>query len=169
MKSKVILFLAMILVSSLSFAQTQKGGWIISGSSSLQVMSSKPEGISSATTTVTLSPSVGYFIADGLAVGASLNLITSEGSTIFSVLPTASYYFQTLTQVRPYLTIGVGYGSLDTGNYSAGGLALGAGGGLVYLINQNVGLNVGLQYLRGDYGGNVTNTFGGLLGFSIFF
>lgn len=169
MKSKLILFAAMVFVSSYSFAQTQKGNWIISGNSSLQVMSSKVEGASSGSTTVTLSPSVGYFITDGLAVGAGLNLITSEGSTIFTVLPTASYYFQTMSQIQPYLQLGVGYGSLKVGSNSTGGLALGAGGGIVYLINQNVGLNAGLQYIRGDYGGNVTNTFGGVLGFSLFF
>ncbi len=169
MKSKLVLFVAILLVSSFSFAQTQKGNWIISGNSSLQVMNAKPEQASSGVTTVTLNPSVGYFVIDGLAVGAGVTLVSAEGSTVFAVLPTASYYFQTASSVKPYLQLGVGYGSLKSGGNSLGGLALGAGGGIVYLINKNVGLNAGLQYVRGDYDGNVTNTFGGVLGFSLFF
>lgn len=169
MKSKIILLFAVISFSSLSFGQINKGNWIVSGNSTLQVSSSKVEGWGSSTTTVVFSPSVGYFVIDGLSVGISANVLNSEGSTIYSILPSASYYFQTQSNVKPFMEIGIGYGGISVDSESAGGLALGAGAGIMYLINQNIGLNFGFQYLRGDYDGIVNNTFGGTLGFSIFF
>lgn len=169
MKSKIILLVAAISFSSLSFGQINQGNWIVSGNSTLQVSSSKVEGVNSSSTTVVFSPSIGYFVVDGLAVGISGSVLNSEGSTIYSVMPSASYYFQTQGNVKPFVQVGVGYGGISVDGESAGGLALGAGAGIVYLINQNIGLNLGLQYLRGDYDGLVNNTFGGAIGFSIFF
>lgn len=169
MKSKIILLFAVISFSSLSFGQINKGNWIVSGSSMLRVQSSKVEGANSSTTLVTFSPSVGYFVADGLSVGISANVLSSEGSTLYSILPSAAYYFQSQGNIKPFMQVGLGYGGISVDDESVGGLALGAGAGIVYLINQNIGLNLGLQYLRGDYDGWVENTFGGAIGFSIFF
>ncbi len=91
MKSRIILLFAVISFSSLSFGQINKGNWIVSGNSLLQVSSSKVEGASSSSTTVAFTPSVGYFVADGFSVGLFASLLTSEGSTIYSILPSASY------------------------------------------------------------------------------
>lgn len=169
MKSKIILLLAVISFSSLSFGQINKGNWVISGNSTLQVSSSKIEGGGSSSTTVVFSPAVGYFVTDGLSIGISANVLNSEGSTIYSILPSASYYFQTQSNIKPFMEVGIGYGGLSVDSESVGGLALGAGAGIMYLINQNIGLNLGFQYLRGDYDGAVINTFGGTIGFSLFF
>ncbi|MDD2512009.1 MAG: outer membrane beta-barrel protein [Proteiniphilum sp.] len=168
MKSKIVLLLVVISFSTLSFAQTNKGNWIVSGNSSLQVSSSKLEGAGSSTTTVVFNPSLGYFVTDGLAVGASVNLLSSDGTTVYAILPAVSYYFQTQSQVKPFVEVGIGYGGISADSDSSGGLVLGADAGIVYLINQNIGINLGMQYLRGDYDGFVNNTFGGVLGFSIF-
>lgn len=169
MKSKIVLLLVSIAFSSMTFGQLQQGSWVVSGNSSLQVSSSKFEGASSSATTVTLSPSIGYFVVDGLAVGIGVDVLNSDGFTTYAFLPSASYYFQTQSQVKPFLQVGVGYGGMSSDGDSIGGLALGAGAGITFLINQNVGLNFGLQYLRGDYSGAVHNSFGGALGFSLFF
>ena len=169
MKSKIILLAAVISFSFSSFGQIYKGNWIVSGNSTLQVSSSKIEGANSSSTTVVFSPSIGYFVADGLSVGISGSVLNSEGSTVYAIMPSASYYFQTQGNIKPFVEIGVGYGGISNDGESAGGLALGAGTGIMYLINQNIGLNLGLQYLRGDYDGIVNNTFGGAIGFSIFF
>lgn len=169
MKSKIVLLLVAVACCSMAFGQLQQGSWIVSGNSSLQVSSSKVEGDNSSATTVIFSPSIGYFVVDGLAVGISGSVLNSEGFTTYSVLPSASYYFPTQTPVRPYIQVGVGYSGMSADGESIGGLALGAGAGITYLINQHVGINLGLQYLRGDYSGAVNNTFGGALGFSLFF
>ncbi|WP_294083704.1 outer membrane beta-barrel protein [Proteiniphilum sp. UBA5384] len=169
MNSKIILLFAVISVSSLSFGQINKGNWIVSGNSILQVSSSKVEGWGSSTTTVVFSPSVGYFVTDGLSVGISASILNTEGSTLYSVLPSASYYFDNQSNIKPFIEVGIGYGGLSEDGESIGGLALGAGAGIMYLINKNIGLNLGFQYLRGDYDGLINNTFGGTIGFSLFF
>lgn len=169
MKSKIVLLLVAVAFTSLAFGQLQQGSWIVSGNSSLQVTSSKVEGDDSSATTVIFSPSIGYFVVDGLAVGIGGNVLNSEGFTTYSVLPSASYYFLTQSPVRPFIQVGVGYSGMSVEGESIGGLALGAGAGITYLINQHVGFNLGLQYLRGEYSGAVNNTFGGALGFSLFF
>lgn len=169
MKRKTLFFVVMMLfVSSLTFSQTQKGSWIVSGNSTFQVSNTKPEK-GDGKTVVLLSPSVGYFVVDGLAAGVALNLLTSDGNTVFSILPSASYYFDTKTQVKPFAQIGLGYSSLTANDHTYGGMAIGAGAGVLYELNDKIGLNLGLQYVRNDYDSAITNTLGGLLGFSIFF
>ena len=169
MKKKLFMAMTLILsMSSMVFAQTQKGNWILSGNSSLQVSSTKPEK-GESTTTVILNPSVGYFVANNLAVGAGVSLRADEGSTHFSVLPTASYFFESQSQVKPFAQLGIGYSSISNGDNTYGGLALGAGAGIVYLLNRNVGINLGLQYMRSDYDGAINNTLGGIIGLSVFF
>ena len=170
-RSFVLLVFA-ICFSAMAYSQTYKGNWVVSGSSSLQIMNMKPEG-GDASTTVTLTPSVGYFIADNLSLGASLSLLSTEDLTTISALPTATYYFETGSNVKPLISLGIGYASIsfDDGydDDTYGGLALGVGAGMVFLINQNVGLNIGIQYSRNDFDYGVVNTFGGVLGFSVFF
>lgn len=168
---KIKLFITMMIAVSLfsmAYSQIHKGIWIVSGNSSFQVSSTTPEG-GDASTTVTLSPSIGYFVANNLAIGASVSLQSTEGTTVYSILPTASYYFETQSQIKPFVDLGLGYANISADGDNFGGLALGAGAGIVYLFNQNVGLNVGLQYLRNDFDVGVINTFGGMMGFSIFF
>lgn len=169
MKTKIlILMTAAFCFSSLAFSQTNKGNWIVSGNSSLLITNTTQER-GTGSTTVIFSPSVGYFFMDGIAIGVDANLISSGGSSLFSILPTAAYYFKTAGALKPFVQVGLGYSSSKSHNTSHGGLAVGAGAGALYLLNERVGINLGLQYLRNDYDGTVSNTLGGLLGFSIFF
>lgn len=167
-----ILVVFAICFSTMAYSQTNKGNWIVSGSTSLQIMNVKPEG-GDASTTVTLTPSVGYFIVDNFSLGANLNLLSMEDLTTISVLPTATYYFETNSYVKPLISLGIGYASmsLDDGydDETFGGLALGVGAGMVLMLNQNVGFDIGIQYLRNDFDYGIVNTFGGVLGFSVFF
>ena len=166
----IILVLFIVCVSSASYSQTNKGNWIVSGSSTLQVTNNKFEGGDDGATTVILSPSIGYFVANNLSLGVAMTLMTSEGTTAISVLPTASYYIETQSQLKPFIDLGIGYSSISDDEDTYGGLAIGAGVGIMYELNKNVGLNIGLQYLRSDYSEiGVANTIGGMIGFSIFF
>ena len=167
MKTKAFILSAIVLLSSVAFSQTEKGKWTVSGNTSLQILNSSNGDDNS--TTVTLNPSAGYFVANNLAVGASLALTSQEGASSFSILPTAIYYFPTASQVKPYLQAGIGYGNVKVSGFSMGGLAIGGGAGIAYFINKNVSLDLGLQYLRNDYDGGILNTFGGVVGFSLFF
>lgn len=169
MKTKTsILLVALSLLSLTAFSQTKKGNWTVSGTSTIQVMNISPES-GDGNTIVLLTPSLSYFVADGFAVGIDLNLLSVENLTILSALPTASYYFNTKSQVKPFVQLGVGYGNVKVGETSTGGLTLSGAGGITYLINNKVGLNLGLRYMRSDFDGNAMNVFGGMGGISVFF
>ncbi len=185
-------------------AQMEKGSWIVSGKTGIDFNSSTSkytaEGNSidgPKVSTFTITPSVGYFVISNLAIGVDLGFnstkttfknstlgvdYTDETST-FTVLPNATYYFPTASKVRPYLGAGVGYGSLtgyneitDTDD-TTGGLLWGVKGGLVYLVNSNIGLDLGAGYNSFTVKQTeqnvelktVANTFGVSAGVSIFF
>lgn len=102
-------------------------------------------------------------------------------------MPTATYFFKGASNILPYLGVGVGYGSTtvkyketyagtsDSEEESYGGLAYKAKGGIVFLLNSNLGLDLGLSYSatngKLDSDSNVKVNAGGLganVGFSVF-
>lgn len=207
---KKIFTASAIVIFALSNAQVSKGNWVISGNTSLGFNSSttsvKSNGNKSdgpKVSTFTLSPSVGYFVIDGLSAGIDLgynNTTTKQDikmtSSTFSVMPTATYYFQTGSKFLPYLGAGIGYASNKTKyNYSnlntndipdplllpdtefkTSGLAWKVKGGITYMATSALGINFGLSY--DQFSANNTNynidaktkvnTFGVNLGFSYF-
>jgi outer membrane protein len=194
---KVLLFGAVALFTSLS-AQTEKGSWIIGGSTNLgfNSLSSKVEFQGKSqdgpkVSSFSFSPSVGYFVADKIAVGLDATFASVsqefkfEGGTdksttsTFAIMPTATYYFKSDSKLLPYLGAGIGFSSVkeDDGNEASttSGLAWKGKGGLVYLLNQTVGLDLGLTYL-GTSGKNddfkdvkfMTSTIGVSAGITIF-
>lgn len=195
---KLMLVGALALFAAVN-AQTEKGSWVIGGSTTVgfnNVSTKHSAGNSSSTepsvSTFTLTPSVGYFVQDKLAVGLDLGFVSmsqKDGDDKYTVntlsaMPTATYYFKSATNLVPYLGAGVGYASTKmTEKYNGNsesetvdGLAWKAKGGLVYLINQNIGVDVGASYnqfsnketvMGTDYKTTV-GTFGINLGFSVF-
>lgn len=124
-----------ILISALAFygimnAQTSKKSWIISSG-------------------------IGYFIIDNLAIGLDLRFNSIKKSfnsqstdvnykqtnSTLTLLPNVAYYFPTASDFRPYIGAGIGYGSTNSS-----GLLWGAKGGLVYLLNNSIGLDIGIAY-----------------------
>ena len=179
---KKLFVMGAIALAGLMSAQTAKGGWVINGKTNLDFTSTsvkyKANGKSVDGPTLSkfdLGAGVGYFVMDNLSVGldATYNSTTAkEGNTsvtssLYSVLPTATYYFGT-TELRPYLGAGVGFGGDDNNT----GFAWDVKGGLVYLLNNTVGVNAGLEYGQVSIeNNNVTRTAGGLgvnAGLSIF-
>lgn len=188
-------FLLLTLLVSLTFsvnAQTEKGKWLVSGSTNVGFNSVntkyKADGFSvdgEKVNTFNISPSVGYFIIDNLSVGLGLDYNNSStkdendeklSSSTFTVLPTATYFFTKNTTVKPYLGAGAGYASYKQkyGSVSQtnGGFAWGVEGGLAYFINPKIGIDLGLGYGQVSVEeSDVTikaNTFGAKIGFSLF-
>nr|WP_315032324.1 OmpW family outer membrane protein [uncultured Chryseobacterium sp.] len=200
---KKLLLAGAVALFGLSNAQMTKGDWVISGNTGF--------GFNSVTTTIkadgqsadgpkvstfSLTPSVGYFVIDKLAVGIDLGLTSAttkyEGAkattTSFSVMPTATYYFTNNTKFVPFLGAGIGYASVkNKGSFNAGGisgsneettdgLAWKVKGGVTYMATQSLGINLGLSYdqfsnKQSYFGTDVkTNvkTFGVNVGFSYF-
>ena len=104
-----LLGLFLILVTKLSFGQLDKGVWLVGGTGNL--LSSKYEytsttlSFSSDRLNIGLAPSIGYFVADKLALGLRLNysknkaVVDGTGGNIntnenrYSLGPSLRYYF----------------------------------------------------------------------------
>lgn len=161
----------------LTNAQMTKGDWVISGNTSVGFNSTntytKVNGAKYGETKISsfsVTPSAGYFVIDGLAVGIDLgfnSITTKENSnkttvSSFSVMPTATYYFKTGTKFIPFLGFGIGYSTnklkydfdsssidplllLETETVTDG-LAWKVKGGVTYMATQSLGLNLGLGF-----------------------
>lgn len=162
-----------VALYGLSDAQMTKGDWVISGNTGL--------GFNNTTTTVkgggypednpkvnkfNVTPSVGYFVIDKLAVGIDMdfsNMVTKYNktkltTTSFAVMPTAAYYFANDSKFVPFLGAGIGYatvkdkGEMEVMGYPVSsetkmdGLMWRVKGGLTYMATQSLGINLGISY-----------------------
>ena len=99
---KKLVLLLSLAFSITSFAQIEKpitkGNMIISGAGSIESYRSRYGDFASNTFNLSLSPGVGYFIIDNLAIGINTNFsITSQGGYgVYSLGlgPYARYYFK---------------------------------------------------------------------------
>lgn len=200
---KLLLVGAVALFGAMN-AQMEKSSWIVSGktgigfNSATSKYSSQGESVDGPKiSTFSITPSVGYFVITNLAIGVDLGFNSTkttfknsaidmdfeDTSSTFSILPNATYYFATASKARPYLGAGVGYGSLtstdffDNDQTTKGGLLWGVKGGFVYLLNSNVGIDLGAGYnsfttkqtFENVEIKTVANTFGVSAGVSLFF
>lgn len=191
---KLLLVGAVALFGAMS-AQTEKGSWVVGGSTTLgfnnvsnktKVGSESYDG--AKVSTFGFTPSVGYFVANNIAVGLDLGFMTTTTKeddekltqSVVKIMPTGTYYFKSDSKVLPYLGVGVGYGSLSTKYENVkttyDGFAWKAKGGIVYLITPSIGLDLGVAYdqfsNKESYEGmefkNNVNTFGVNAGISVF-
>lgn len=178
---KKLLVLSAIALFGMVNAQTEKGSWVVGGSTTLGFNSTntkyKYEGDSAdgpKVSTFTITPSVGYFVIDKLAIGLDLGYTSlttkmdeeflgsnySSKSTLstFSILPTATYYFKSNSKVLPYLGVGAGYSTSKEKFTQSGagsndyednlnGFAWKGKGGIVFLITPSIGIDLGVSYL----------------------
>ena len=73
------LLLSLIAVSALAFstqAQTEKGNLVVGGT--VNFNSTKPDGASKSSTAFAILPSVGYFLADNIAIGTAIGYQSSK-------------------------------------------------------------------------------------------
>lgn len=164
-------FLLLLSLSAFGFvnAQTEKGSWVVGGSTTIGFNSvntkEKSDGESydgPKVSTFNFTPSVGYFVMDKLAVGLDLGYTSittkynDDGYTdkyttsTFSILPTATYYFTTDSKVYPYLGAGLGYASAkekeDRYETTVDGFAWKAKGGIAYFITDKVAIDLGVSF-----------------------
>lgn len=200
---KKLLLAGAVALFGLSNAQMTKGDWVISGDTGV--------GFNNVTTTIkvgdqslegpkvntfSISPSVGYFVIDKLAVGIELGYINAttkyqglkSKTSSFSVMPTATYYFANSSKLVPFLGAGIGYASVKSSGQTnfmgmiassettTDGLAWKVKGGVTYMATQSLGINLGVSYdqfsnketiMNTDVKTNV-KTFGVNVGFSYF-
>lgn len=128
---KLLVASAIVLFGAMN-AQTEKGSWVVGGSTTLGFNTTNTKykydgesGDGPKVSTFNVTPSAGYFVIDKLAIGIDLGFTSlttkmeedfmgtnySAKSTMstFSILPTATYYFKSDSKVLPYLGVGAGY------------------------------------------------------------
>ena len=198
---KKLFVISALALFGLANAQIEKGTWLIEGKTGLgfnNVSTQLKKGNESIdgpkVSTFSISPNVGYFVADNLAIGLELNYLSittksksyigyrlterseEESKNTLTLLPNLTYYFPTSTNLKPYIGAGIGFGSITEkdweGKETASGFAWGAKGGAVYMLNNSIAFNLGLSYgqlsLERNNITNKANTFGANAGISIF-
>lgn len=150
MKKLLFLTYFMIGLSFLGIAQTERGAKLIGGTGTLHIGTGSNKG-----TLLLLSPRVGFFAANNLAVGATLplSLYAYGGSTTTSIglSPFARGYFGS-TPTRFLLEGRIGYqrygynGGVGDFNDNANTFTYGIGVGLAHFISDQVGLEILLSY-----------------------
>ncbi|MDD4374679.1 MAG: outer membrane beta-barrel protein [Bacteroidales bacterium] len=172
MRNIKILSIGLVLFSIgfVANAQTEKGNFLVGGESKLNLtfLNSKlkdDDGSENGpkTTNLEFSPMVGFFVADGFAVGLEVPIsYTSEKdvdddnmkTTSMAFAPFVRYYFGS-SNIKPYLHGTAGLGNLkmkfDPASGSSEETLYGMfiyqiGGGLGIFLNEKVTLDVGLAY-----------------------
>ena len=197
---KKFLLIAAIAVCGMTSvnAQTEKGNWTFGGSSTFSFNSNTQksefdgdelEG-ETKISNINFSADAGYFVIDNLSVGLEFMVSSSKEtyeesgdesefkSSSFAVLPQATYFFRSDSDIAPFVGAKVGYmyagGEEDINKYS--GLAFGANAGLAYFINSNVSIDLMVEYLNASLSNKEESDFvqknsaiGAGIGFSIYF
>ncbi len=148
-----------------SIAQTQKGKVFISGSSDLSLSSTTMtleydgEELGDADmSSFSFTPTVGYFVADGLALGLSLNIDNSKQDDITTnsllIGPIARYYIGS-SNVKPFIQAGYYFGSQteedDVEEIEAKASAWDVGAGAAVFINDFASFDFSLGYGGGSF------------------
>jgi len=190
---RLLSLLLLIVFSSTIYAQTEKNKVMVSGGTGLQFLSSKlkpmEDGVTQyelTTNSISILPSIGYFIIDNLSVGLAANITSTSTKyddydpdvlTSIFIIPTAVYFVPMDGEIRPLGQFGVGLASIsEKEGDSAMGFALNIGGGVAYFIKENISVNGGLSYtmarLNDSDNENVKvkqGNFGANLSLSLFF
>jgi hypothetical protein len=154
MKTKVLtiaLLCSLFLLSSLSsYGQTEEGTWMLGGSASTGLYFQTDNNYFS----LGISPSMGYFLADNLAAGASipLSFLTEEDyrSIGYGITPFVRYYFGPPSEFMFFVTGSFGIqgwsNKYDDTTNSSSSITGRAGVGGSYFLNESIGLEIILGY-----------------------
>lgn len=156
---KLLVIVATAMFSLTTFSQTNKGTVLIDGQSSfdLSFLNTEDEGYfqpqKTSSTTLSLSPSVGYFVSNNFVMGLSIQLRSTkiEDYTVSTIGagPFARYYFGS-SNINPFIQGEFGISSstakLGTQSSKSSGFGYGIGGGVAFILTENVALNAVLEY-----------------------
>jgi len=176
---KNLLLATLLLVASALSAQTMQGNWLMGGSAGFSSSTVDVDG-AEAFTVIHISPDLGYFIMDNLAVGAAIDFTSSSSNgssgSSFSAGPFVRYYFANLGEKAKLF----GQGQFTFGSEtpfgeddSVSSTAWEIKAGLAWFLNNHVALEAALGYgshKPGDengVAGIATNRFGLEIGFQI--
>lgn len=174
------LVLAALFCTTASYAQTEQGNMLV-GANLANIGGTFQNGGSRFN--LNLTPKMGWFIKDDIAIGGEVNLGLSTGNSMtdfnYGIGAFGRYYIkdkeiEMSSRTRWFLEANAGINGVNTksGGMSTNtnGLGLGFGPGLAYFITPNVGLEALLKYdLTVGFGSSTTaHRVGVNLGFQIY-
>ena len=168
---KKFLLIVAVAFASATYAQTEKGNWMVGSDLALSFNSVKEtpryDGTSGNVTTQNtfkFVPNLNYFVINNLAVGLGLEYQstttkvkpvagseTKGTASAFVIAPNAHYYFPIGGNLAPFVGAKVGYAWDSVGSSDESksrGLLFGVKGGIAYFVNQGAALT---GYLGYDY------------------
>ena len=168
------LFTLFLLITSFNLnSQITKGNWLVGGDASFSYSKSKPDSsVDSETFEIDLSPNIGYFFFNKLAVGSQFDFLVSRyksdtGNSNFETLffsPFIKYYFLDNEKIlNPFLESSYRF-SIQNENKSK---QFSAKGGLAIFVNNSVAYEVFLNYLNYTTQNRYAGSHSLLLGFGI--
>ncbi|PKM93048.1 MAG: hypothetical protein CVU80_00155 [Elusimicrobia bacterium HGW-Elusimicrobia-4] len=110
------------------------------------------------TTTLSLAPEVGYFVADNISLGAVLNIASvnveyADAYTTTGILLAPTYVFKG-ESAYPFVGLLLGLSSSKAGDYTENSTIYGLRGGVKVKLGGNGLLNLGLSYTAGSESDN---------------
>jgi len=157
---RVLMLAALAVLATSAFTQTNRGRFLISGSTDLSIFSSHvtykydDETLDSYhSSNFSFSPSVGYFVINNLVIMGSLTYnsgtIEDFSYNYFMMGPVVRYYFGK-KNVKPFVNSGVmlGFKKQNNGDNVSKSTAVhyNLGGGIAFFINDFVAFDLGLEY-----------------------
>lgn len=156
-----------LLFSTQLFAQTEKGNLLLGGGASFNYSDNNFDNGNSTndvstSTSFNFSPRIGYFVADRLALGASLGIFSSKSNSDDSDFEASSTGISFGPYVRYYLESGlfasanVGFGSstfkteggLFDGDQTSSSINWGLGIGYAIFLNESISVEPAVSYTR---------------------
>lgn len=166
---KALLFVIVFGASIMVFAQTEKGTFLAGGQSSILITSLKESSKTTVNKTdgdktfkIEALPQVGYFIANGLALGLEVPFTFEKGfasrttgySTLISVAPFVRYYIGN-KNIKPFIHGEIGWGNLKTKVNPMNGPDIEStdeiifyelGGGIALFLNDKISIDLSVSY-----------------------
>ncbi|MDD2797964.1 MAG: outer membrane beta-barrel protein [Bacteroidales bacterium] len=168
MKAKWIFMTVGLLVSSLSFSQTEKGRFTLTGGSTLQMSSITAESKDNSVSSFQLKSGIGYFVANDVSLGMYGSYISQSTYSEWYLIPAVGLYYPLKDNFKPFAQVGLGYSNISLNSETIGGYSFVCAGGVAYFLNKNVSIDFGVQYQRSQYDSSKLSTVGGIIGFSIY-
>ena len=152
---KLLIAASLIMIAFVSNAQTSKGTWLLGGDAGFQ--SVKVDG-GGSTSTWNLAPSMGYFLADNIAVRLHVDVSDNGAGTESYFGPALRYYFTSIgSNAKLFGDAGATFGD----NY----MMIGAKAGAAFFLNNSIALETALAY--GNETKSKTTSIGLNVGFQI--
>lgn len=129
------LLIFVLVFANLLSSQTEKGTWLLGGSAAF--VKSKGSG------TLSIVPTVGYFLINHVAGGAQVNILSNKAGSYFTIGPFGRYYFYGDDRGRFYAGAGLNIGGGSNTKFDTG-FSLAAG--YAAFLNESIAIDIGTNY-----------------------